>query len=571
MSTNTSFKLSKIGSVILSTAIMAGCAANVSQHNLEHVKHVDNETHALITERVDVESEKLFEQHDKLQEKITQTKTAVIEPIAVEPIFDPLDAINVTIDADESDVQNILRVLAEQAGMSLLLDPELAELNRKVSMHLSDVPASLVFDNLLELLDLNGEVKSNVLIVRPFEEIVYSLDFLQTSGTLDFSMGGDVFGANKSTSSSSGGSGSSSNSMVGNLSFSGSGSQDNNPYDQLNQMLEDVIGKQQNTQQAEGSAIPGVDNGDKPKKGTQPSYSLNEMTGTLFVKARPSQVKTITKLVNVYKDVLQRQVLIEAQILDVRLSEQFQYGVDWSLLRSELVSGYGGATGVIGGLTTVIPDAVGAARSIVLPAGSIGISPGRSFGAVTSNGTFTAAVNMLQGFGTVRVLSNPSVRAKNARPAFMSVGQNTQYISESTVTVNNLGGSTTTTADVTTSSAFNGIILGVEPFIADNGTINLTIHPMQSEVDANSLALIDAGGGSKVTLPVIDFKGLVTSLSLNDGDTVILGGLIDEVGSDTGDGIPGLNDIPGIGNLFGGRSKSKQSRELVIILRVTRI
>jgi MSHA type pilus biogenesis protein MshL len=282
-------------------------------------------------------------------------------------------------------------------------------------------------------------------------------------------------------------------------------------------------------------------------------------------------VKTITKLVNVYKDVLQRQVLIEAQILDVRLSEQFQYGVDWSLLRSELVSGYGGATGVIGGLTTVIPDAVGAARSIVLPAGSIGISPGRSFGAVTSNGTFTAAVNMLQGFGTVRVLSNPSVRAKNARPAFMSVGQNTQYISESTVTVNNLGGSTTTTADVTTSSAFNGIILGVEPFIADNGTINLTIHPMQSEVDANSLALIDAGGGSKVTLPVIDFKGLVTSLSLNDGDTVILGGLIDEVGSDTGDGIPGLNDIPGIGNLFGGRSKSKQSRELVIILRVTRI
>ena len=124
---------------------------------------------------------------------------------------------------------------------------------------------------------------------------------------------------------------------------------------------------------------------------------------------------------------------------------------------------------------------------------------------------------------------------------------------------------------MTTSSAFNGIILGVEPFIADNGSINLTIHPMQSEVDPNSLKLIDTGGGSKVTLPVIDFKGLVTSLSLNDGDTVILGGLIDEVGSDSGDGLPGLNDIPGIGNLFGGRSKSKESRELVIILRVTRI
>ncbi|MFT4746025.1 MAG: MSHA type pilus biogenesis protein MshL [Congregibacter sp.] len=572
MPINSSFKLRILCSVVLGTSLMVGCAANVSKHNVEHVQKVDNESHALITERIRVESKKLFEQSDKLQKQITQTKAVVIVPVAIEPVFDPLDAINVTIDADNSDVQNILRVLAEQAGMSLLLDPELAEISRKVSMHLDDVPASLVFANILELLDLNGIVKSNMLIVRPFKEMIYSLDFLQTKGTLDFSMGGDVFGANKNVGSGSGsGGGGNSNSMVGNLSLTGSGSTFNNPYQQLNDMLEEVIGKQQNNQQVEDNTAPGVANGGGEKKGTKPSFSLNEMTGTLYVKARPSQVKTITKLVNIYKDVLQRQVLIEAQILDVRLTEQFQHGVDWSLLRKELIGNYGSGQGIVGGLTTNIPDVVASARSVILPAGTIGNELGRAFSAVTSNGTFTAAINMLQGFGTVRVLSNPSVRAKNARPAFMSVGQNTQYISESTVTVNNLGGSSTTTADVTTSSAFNGIILGVEPFIADDGTINLTIHPMQSEVDKNSLILIDAGGGSKVTLPVIDFKGLVTSLSLNDGDTVILGGLIDEVGADNGDGIPGLNNIPAIGNLFGGRAMNKQSRELVIILRVTRI
>ncbi|NQY26819.1 MAG: pilus (MSHA type) biogenesis protein MshL [Piscirickettsiaceae bacterium] len=544
----------------------------MSKHNLEHVQHVDNESHELITERVDLESEKLFEQRDKLEQKITQIQSPILEPIAIEPEYDPLDAINVTIDTDNGDVQDILRAIAEQAGMSLLLDPELAELNRQVTMHLVDVPASLVFDNVLELLDLNGEVKNNLLIVRPFQERYYSLDFLQSSGTLDYSMGGDVFGANKSTASSgSGGGGSNSNAMVGNLSLSGTGTENNNPYEQLDEMLERIIGKIE-TSQSSDVAIPGLATANNEEsKATKPVYSLNEITGTLYVKARPSQVKVVTQLVETYKEVLSRQVLIEAQILDVRLSESFQYGVDWTLLRKELVSTYAGAAGTLGTISGVIPGIGDVGRTITLPAASIGYDATRSFGAVYSNGTFSTAVNLLQGFGTVRVLSNPSIRVKNARPAFMSVGKNTQFISESTVTVENVGGSLTTTADVTTSSAFNGIILGVETFIADDGTINLTIHPMQSEVDPNSLGLVDAGGGTKVTLPIIDFKGMVTSLSLNDGDTVIIGGLIDEVGSDTGDGLPGLADIPYIGSLFGGKNSSKQSRELVIILRVTRL
>lgn len=568
MAIKNSFKITKIYSVIMATAVMTGCANNVSKYNMEHVKHIDDQTHELITERVDIESEKLYSQLDKLKQKINDVKSPVIELIAIEPEYNPLDAVNVTIDTDNGNVQNILRAIAEQAGMSLLLDPELSELNRQVTMHLNDVPASLVFDNVLKLLDLDGEVKSNLLIVRPFEERYFALDFLQTGGVLDFSMGGDVFGANKSTGSSGG---SSSNSMVGNLSLSGSGPQGNNPYEQLDKMLEKVIGKVESSQG--DNAIVGLATSDNEKRDntTKPFYSLNEMTGTLFVKAKPSQVKVITELVESYKDVLSRQILIEAQIIDVRLKEQFQYGVDWSLLRQELVGGYGGATGLVGNVATVIPDAVGVGRTITLPGATIGNELGRSLGAVFSDGTFTTAVNMLQGYGTVRVLSNPSIRVKNARPAFISVGQNTQYIAESTLTVNNAGGSAITTADVTTSSAFNGIILGVETFISDDGSINLTIHPMQSEVDQNSLALIDAGGGTKVTLPVIDFKGMVTSLSLNDGDTVIIGGLIDEVGSNGGDGIPGLADIPGLRRLFGGESSSKQSRELVIILRVTRL
>jgi len=174
---------------------------------------------------------------------------------------------------------------------------------------------------------------------------------------------------------------------------------------------------------------------------------------------------------------------------------------------------------------------------------------------------------MLQGFGTVRVLSNPSIRAKNARPAFMSVGQSTQVIAESSQSTDTE--TNTITTEVTTSSVFNGLILGVEPFIDENDKISLTIHPMQSQVDQNSLALVDVGGGAKVTLPVVDFKGLTTALSLNNGDTVNLGGLIDESGANSGDGIPGISQIPDLGDIFGQTIQSKESRELVLVLRVT--
>ncbi|MFK5986071.1 MAG: pilus (MSHA type) biogenesis protein MshL [Pseudomonadota bacterium] len=561
-------QLKRITTLVLVALLLSSCVSNVNKQNVKHVKNVDNKTHDLITARVSSESKKFFNSNDVLKKNVIQLKSKNLEPEAIEPEFDPLDAINVTLDVDNGDVQNILRALAEQAGMSLLLEPELAEINRKISMHLHDVPASFVFNHLMDLLDLSGEIKNNVLIVRSFEEQIYALDFLQSGGRLNFQMGGNVFGAN----SGSEGSTNSSDSITGSLSLIGAGIKKNNPYEQLNNMLEKIIGKQQSNENKAGKK-PGViaENKDKIEP-TQAKYSLNELAGVLYVKARPSQVKVITRLVSMYKDILSRQVLIEAQILDVQLSEQFSFGVDWTLLRNKLVAGYGSRPIGIGGVNTIMPGIPpGTPQSVTIPAGTIG-DVGRSLTAVYSNGTFTAALNLLQGFGTVSVLSNPSIRAKNARPAFMSVGQSTQIISESSSTTNNSGGgAVTTTTDVTTSSVFNGIILGVEPFIDDSGTIHLMIHPMQSQVDANSLALVDAGGDTKVTLPVVDFKGMTTSLSLNDGDTVILGGLIDEKKSNSGDGIPGLNDIPYLGQFFGQRVENKQSRELVIVLRVTLI
>lgn len=176
---------------------------------------------------------------------------------------------------------------------------------------------------------------------------------------------------------------------------------------------------------------------------------------------------------------------------------------------------------------------------------------------------------MLRSFGNVKVLSNPSVRVRNGSPAYLSVGTNIRYVTKSTTSfANSGGGGYNTSSDIQTDSLFSGVVIGVAPMIHENGSVELLVHPMQTEVEPNSLQLQQFPNGNAVTLPVINVKGITTTLNLRDGDTVMLGGLIDQSAGSTDNGIPGLSDIPGLGRLFGSRAKTHTTRELVLVLRV---
>jgi len=186
-----------------------------------------------------------------------------------------------------------------------------------------------------------------------------------------------------------------------------------------------------------------------------------------------------------------------------------------------------------------------------------------------ANDSFSVALNALRSFGSVKVLSNPTVRVRNGVPAYLSVGANVRYVTEISTTFNNIGGgSSNSSSDVQTDSLFSGVVVGVAPFIHEDGRVELFVHPMQTQVQPQSLALVDVGNGNSVTLPIINTKSITTTLNLNNGDTVVLGGLIDQQFTNANKGLPGLSDIPGAGVLFDNRSDSHKSRELVIILRV---
>ena len=540
--------------------VAVGCAPGKTEFARENAGTVDNVTHDFITQQVIEESEKLRRQNDLLLESLERTRRIEALPPVEEPAFDPLESVMVSIDAENASVGQVLRALAEQANMNLLLDPSVAQLGLRTSLHLNNVSAREIFDHVMRAYDLYGEARGTVLIVNRMQERTFNLDFLDTRVDVDFSSGGNVFGANAASGgggAGGGGGGGGGDLIKGNFSLNGGTGEQTNPYEQLDQMLQSLLGSE-----AAGQGV---------EEANRALYSLNRSTGTLFVRAKPSQVRAIHGLVGNYKNVMRRQVLIDAQIIDVSLSEEFRFGVDWNVLRSRVGAMYGDSSMSLSETQVPLPRGRSAdrpGRTLTLPARTIG-GDERSFSGVYQDGNFSAIVDMLQGFGVVRVLSNPSVRARNNTPALMSVGTSSRFVSQSSSAVTTPGGgAVTTSSNVITDSLFDGIMVGVVPFIDEDGRINLLINPMQTEIDPQSLQLRDVGGDNRVSLPVISFKGLTTSLSLNDGDTVIIGGLIDENRSSQGNGLPGLARVPFFRNFASSRSHSNRGRELIIVLRV---
>ena len=548
----------------LLTIALAGCSVGPSKLDAKKVQEIDQKSQILLQDRLVEESAKLAELQQSLRKKIESTTPSAMQPLA--PVFNPLETVNITLQADNTDARYIFQAIADQAGLNLIMPSSLSEEPRTVSLSLKSVPASQAFEQILKNLDLSGSVRDGMLVVEDYQEQVFDLDFLLTMTTADFNAGGDVFGTTSTGGGESGSEGSSGSSgMRSSFSISGRNTNDINPYDQIDQMLASIIGQTTNNNDASAVLF-------QTKSEPQSSYTLNRSTGTLFVRAKTSKIAAVSKLVAHYKAVLGRQVLIEAQILDVELSDQFRYGVDWNILRNNVAASYSRLPMQLGGITTTLPGAGNAGQSLIIPSSTLGGVDNPSFGLAAGGDNYNIGLDLLKTFGTVHMLSNPSIRVRNTQPAVVSVGSNLRYIAQSSSnTQNGGGGLLATTANVVTSNVFDGVMLGVIPFIAEDGTIHLTINPMQTSVQPNSLALVDVGSEQnplKISLPQVDFKGMTTSLSVRNGDLIIMGGLIGESGNKSKDGLPGLSDIPYIGELFGGQSRSSSARELVLVLRV---
>ncbi len=276
---------------------------------------------------------------------------------------------------------------------------------------------------------------------------------------------------------------------------------------------------------------------------------VNPQTGLVLVRALPSELDVVRHYLDQSELTLHRQVVLEAKVLEITLSNRFQAGVNWGLI-SERSNG----------------EFIQFSQTSATLANPDGI--GGIFRGELNLGDFTAVLDLLGTQGDVQVLSSPRVSTVNNQKAVIKVGTDEFFVTEieNTTTTGGTAG-TTTSPKVELTAFFSGIALDVTPQISADGAIVLHIHPTVSEVK-DQTKVIDVGTDT-FNLPTA-FSSIRESDSVvraQSGQVIVIGGLMKARNEDTHAGVPGLSALPGIGNLFKQQRQQGEKTELVILLR----
>ncbi|HEX6154640.1 MAG TPA: pilus (MSHA type) biogenesis protein MshL [Burkholderiales bacterium] len=290
------------------------------------------------------------------------------------------------------------------------------------------------------------------------------------------------------------------------------------------------------------------------------SVIANPETGILNIRATSRQHEKVQEFLDSVMTNARRQVLIEATVAEVQLNNQYQRGIDWQRLRS-------GAT------TTGVPAFGQGNSGIEFGQTSVGTPAGINTNAFVMGGAiaslnFNFALKFLESFGDVRVLSSPKISVLNNQTAVLKVVDNLVYFTiQAQSTANQT--STLTTFTTTLNSVPVGFIMSLVPQISDTDTVVLNLRPTISrkigDVADPNPSLATAGVTSLV--PVIQTREMESVLRVQSGQVAVLGGLMQDAVTNIEDTIPGVRDIPGLGQLLSQRKDINQKTELVIFLR----
>jgi type IV pilus secretin PilQ/predicted competence protein len=268
-----------------------------------------------------------------------------------------------------------------------------------------------------------------------------------------------------------------------------------------------------------------------PREGTIQTHAASK---TIIVEDTPETIQKMETILS-YLDQKPKQVLIEAKILQVGLTDDMAFGVDWAKVLGEAAISTGGFS-----------------RAILPTTGPVNPSPGNAVGvftnlitAIGTNYQFSVALDALQNKTRVNTLSTPKVLAIHGKSAKVQVGGQQGY----RVTTTNLGVATETIEFIDT-----GTILEITPYIDDDGNILLEVLPSIQDAEL------------QLGIPVVKTTSVSTWLMAKSGETVFIGGLIKDNKTKTQNSIPCLGSIEGLGTLFGRTASSFKKEELVILI-----
>jgi len=305
------------------------------------------------------------------------------------------------------------------------------------------------------------------------------------------------------------------------------------------------------------------------------SVIASPQAGILAVRAMPDELRQVEKFLKATQGAVERQVMLEAKIVEVELRDGYQSGVNWAALSSDANSTQ--AIGVLGSTlaTSSITNPLlqgGTAVSGVVPPPSVAAGGGL-FGLALATSQFAAVLGFLETQGDVQTLSSPRVATLNNQKAVLKVGSDDYFITNvtggsiATSTVIGTTGSTTMPT-VTLTPFFSGIALDVTPQIDDGSTIMLHIHPSVTSVTEKT-KLIDLGSVGSYRLPLASssVNETDTLVRIQDGRIVAIGGLMQMESARNASGVPGTTGMGAFSALFGNRASTGRKKELVVLIK----
>jgi MSHA biogenesis protein MshL len=315
---------------------------------------------------------------------------------------------------------------------------------------------------------------------------------------------------------------------------------------------------------------------------------INAESGVVVVRAMPSELREVGEFLRTMQGVVSRQVLLEAKIIDVQLSDSFATGINWAAFHAGSNSRFAGGIqqpatnlttqGAMSTLTALGPDGQPAINSIftanpaapgnLLTGGGV---PGTLFGLAFQTSNFAALLDFLQTQGELQVLSSPRIAALNNQKAVLKVGTDQFFVTNVTTNqTTTVGGFIQNSPTITTQPFFSGVALDITPQIDENNQIILHIHPSVSNV-VNQNTSLNLGSAGTFTLPLAasTVSETDTVVRVTNSNIVAIGGLMKQQDQRNRGGVPGLMDIPIIGALFKNTSRSGLKSELVILIKPT--
>ncbi|WP_225984673.1 pilus (MSHA type) biogenesis protein MshL [Noviherbaspirillum aerium] len=455
---------------------------------------------------------------------------------------------------------------------SMLVHPDVTG---NISVNLKDVTVFEALDAVRELYGYDYKVEGNRIYVKPItmQTRVFQVNYLTGSrrGSSDIRVNSGSVSDNTSAAGSAGNGG---NQATGNAQQAGGGvvstalnsskistTSTNDFWSELRASLEAIVGN------GEGRSVV-----------------ISPQSGIVVVRARWDEMRNVASYLKAAQLSIDRQVILEAKILEVELNDGFQSGVNWAAFSSLNASNNSRASlGMVSpgaslsarpldGLTAALnggnANAVSALPGFSLAAPAA--AAGSLFGLAFQTSNFAALISFLETQGNVHVLSSPRIATLNNQKAVLKVGRDEFFVTNVSTTTTAVGTSSTTSPTVTVQPFFSGVALDVTPQIDDSGNIILHIHPSVSNVTTVDKPL-NLGAAGNFTLPLASSTVSETDSVVRgqDGQIVAIGGLMRQASISDRSQLPGAGDAPGVGALFRNTRQTTQKRELVILLKPT--